>query len=560
MLTIHGLRYRYPGRQEDTLHDLSCTIKKGEMVLLAGRSGCGKSTLLKAVTGILLSEGRGKMEGTIRLNGKEIGQCSPEEIGRQIGIVYQNPDDQLFAMTVRDETAFFLENMGLEEAEIEKRVRRILELVGLGGMEEKSVHALSGGQRQRLALASVLVGEPSLLILDEPISQMNPQGAEAFLNLLKTLNEERGLSILLIEHRVHEAAAYFPRMMIMHEGCIRYDGPTKEVWRTLAAHEEFGLREPQNIRLCRMLDLPDWHVSPEKTAEEILARCRIHIEACGKIQAAEKKILAKGEALSYRYEGAPGPTLKDVSFTLYQGEITALMGYNGAGKSTLLNILGGLAPLQQGRLLLDGKPWKPIAGRVGYLRQETDLMLLADTVREELAWNNERLEETEIQAYLQELDLAEYADDFPLALSKGQRLRLVLGAILARRPGLLLLDEPTAGQDKKSLDAIKEVLKRYTERGGTVLFCTHDTELAAEIADQVLFLAHGSVLAEGPARELLANREWVRRCGLIPARMLDTASLLKIPPCLTAEEVCGYVDAAVVGRCGHGSLGKADCR
>lgn len=255
MLEIRDLTYRYKVRKETTLKGISLMVDDGEMVLLAGRSGCGKSTLIKVITGILRLDNSGEIKGSIVLDGKDILNLSPEEIGLKIGTVYQTPDDQLFAMTVFDEVAFALENQGYTDDVINKEVFDILSKVGLNGMENNGIHTLSGGQRQRLALASVLVTKPKILILDEPVSQLNPQGAHEFLKLLKKLNEENNLTIILIEHRVNELAKYFDRIVVMYDGSIAYDGNIEKVWDSVGYKKNIGLREPQNIRLCRLLNL-----------------------------------------------------------------------------------------------------------------------------------------------------------------------------------------------------------------------------------------------------------------------------------------------------------------
>ncbi|WP_370840963.1 energy-coupling factor ABC transporter ATP-binding protein [Phascolarctobacterium faecium] len=216
-------------------------VAKGEMLLLAGRSGCGKSTLIKAVSGLLNTAGAGELYGKIYLDGNDTAFMKPEEIGILVGTVYQSPDDQLFAMTVADEVGFALENQGIEETIVNEEVSRVLQRVGLKGFEKNSIHTLSGGQRQRLALASVLITKPKLLVLDEPVSQMNPQGVEDFLNLLVSLNREDEITIIVVEHRVNELARYFPRLAVMFDGEFIYDGPTELAWQKIGSCGEIWI-------------------------------------------------------------------------------------------------------------------------------------------------------------------------------------------------------------------------------------------------------------------------------------------------------------------------------
>ncbi|MDO4177926.1 MAG: ATP-binding cassette domain-containing protein [Phascolarctobacterium sp.] len=547
MLKINNFSYRYQSRKEFTLHAINLELASGEMLLLAGRSGCGKSTLIKSISGLTNDGEVGEKLGEIFLDDVKISSLSPEKIGVLVGTVYQSPDDQLFAMTVGDEVGFALENQGYDEAYIKDQVKQTLALVGLAGFEEYSIHKLSGGQRQRLALAAVLITKPSLLILDEPVSQMNPQGVVSFMELLRQLNEREGISILMVEHRVNELHTYFKRLAIMSEGRIIYDGAMEDAWQFLTGKTFLGLREPENVKLCRALNLTKLSSETEAVARSIQNECVLHPFEQNEATACVGQPLAVVKDLTFIYPAATEPTLKNLNFTINEGEILALMGFNGAGKSTLLNLFGGLTKVQKGRLELEGSHIAKALGKVGYLRQEPDLMLLADTVREELAWKNKAFSEANLQEFLQLLHLKEYANDFPLALSKGQRLRVVLGAMLAKSPRLLLLDEPTTGQDEASLHSIKKLLRNYKNNGGSVFICTHDVELASEIADRVLLLNNGEVLALDRTEKILANSDLLVQSGLVGSKLLDVSARLGLKACSTIEEVKKYVSPSTVG-------------
>lgn len=534
---------RYKTRETDTLKGISLSIEEGEMVLLAGRSGCGKSTLIKAMTG-LLGNGEAVMSGDILLCGRDTKTMTPEDIGLMAGTVYQTPDDQLFAMTVADEVGFALENRGESQETVAREVKIALEKTGLSGFEMRSIHALSGGQRQRLALASVLVTHPKLLILDEPVSQMNPAGVRDFLALLRTLNREDGMTILVAEHRVNELAKSFPRLLVMSEGEIAYDGPTEEAWSIIGDSETYGLREPQTVRLGRALGLPVLSSDIDITAAQIKETKQIASEipeiSEETVQKQPDFLVCKN--LRYTYPGAEAETLHDISFTLSRGTITAVMGENGAGKSTLMNVMAGLTEPDSGDILLEGKPLSRRLGSIGYMRQEADLMLLADTVEEELTFHESHVSEAELTDLLETLHLSAYRRDFPLALSKGQRLRTVFGAILARKKQtLFLLDEPTTGQDRDSLAELKRLLQTAAASGRTILMITHDTEMAADIADRILLMEGGRILADGAPHEILSNRALLETSGLTVPPMLALSEKLSISPCVTIGEVMRHV-------------------
>ena len=511
MLIIEDVSYRYKVREDATLKHVCLHVAKGEMLLLAGRSGCGKSTLIKAVSGLLNTAGAGELYGKIYLDGNDTAFMKPEEIGILVGTVYQSPDDQLFAMTVADEVGFALENQGIEETIVNEEVSRVLQRVGLKGFEKNSIHTLSGGQRQRLALASVLITKPKLLVLDEPVSQMNPQGVEDFLNLLVSLNREDEITIIVVEHRVNELARYFPRLAVMFDGEFIYDGPTEMAWEKIGHAEKFGLREPQRIKLCRYLNLTEFADDTKKIIELINNECDIDNKQNFTVrEKRSQECVVKGENIIYRYPGAKSNTLHGLNFEFYKGERIALMGFNGAGKSTLVN--------------------------------------LADSVWEELTWKNTKRSEKYLWDLLNKLKLENNVNDFPLALSKGQRLRVVLGALLAREPKLLLLDEPTTGQDQQSLEEIKNLINDFAENHGCILFCTHDIELASEIADRVIVMADGMIIADGVPEIVLADRVLLKEGGLIVPPLLDVAEALLLPECITVEGVGRYVSKAVVGR------------
>lgn len=548
MLVMEDVSFCYHGRKTPALFHISLTVKPGEMVLLAGRSGCGKSTLIKAATGLLGKEHA--LEGRIFINGRDIRKRSAEEIGLMAGTVYQTPDDQLFAMTVEDEVSFALENRGEPPRRIREAVQWALSLVGLAGFEKRSIHALSGGQRQRLALASVLVTRPGLLILDEPVSQMNPEGVKEFLSLLLRLNKNEGMTILMAEHRVNELASYFPRLCVMDEGRLVYDGEMEKAWTAMEDPGRFGIREPQTVTLGRLLRVKTLSSSVEKTVaaiEEAGIRFAPHVET--KKGGHHAPVVLEAEGIRYSYPEAKENALQDVSLSLQKGTINALMGSNGAGKSTLLNVISGLAAADSGTLLWNGYPLKQNY-TVGYMRQEADLMLLTDSVEEELTWNNPLVSEEEMDVLLKKLHLSGNRHDFPLALSKGQRLRVVFGSLLARRDTrLLLLDEPTTGQDQASLKDMRFLMRYAARTGRTILFCTHDIELTADIADRVFILSKGRIVFSGSPAEALGDEKRLAQGGLAAPPMLEVARRVGIEPCLTAREVKRHVISPAVGGC-----------
>ena len=310
----------------------------------------------------------------------------------------------------------------------------------------------------------------------------------------------------------------------------------------MSERQNVGVREPQNVKLCRALGLQQLTVKPSSIVAMIRQKYQlVDADACVTPKNCLLEVILSAQNLSFTYPGSNAATLKSLYFELYKGEIVGLMGFNGAGKSTLMNLLGGLTKVQQGRVQLGSSSIQNALGRIGYLRQEPDLMLLADTVREELCWKNKAITENELQQLLCKLHLRHYANDFPLALSKGQRLRVVLGAMLAKKPELLLLDEPTTGQDEQSLQEIKQLLLDYKDQGGTVFICTHDVELAAEVTDKIIVLRQGEIIAKEVTSKVLSDTVLLKEGGLTPSSLLEISAALQLPPCTTVKEVQHYV-------------------
>lgn len=553
MIELKNVSFRYFSREEPTLRDISLSVKAGERLVIAGRTGCGKSTLLKLLNGLIPAYSKGDFSGRVKIAGLDTRLCKPEQLGMHVGTVYQSPEDQLFAMTVEDEVSFALENQGYDAAVIRSRVAETLQQVGLAGLETRSIHALSGGQKQRLALASVLVCRPGVLLLDEPLSQLNPQAVGELLELLLRLNQEYGVTLIVVEHRIHELYAFFPRLLLLNQGQIVYDGPTMKYWETVDNNPSYGLREPQCVQVSRDLGIRPVASDCSALSESLTGRYAFNVR-----HPASQAVRSSGQSggitpidimqVGFSYPDSKQQALHDVSFSVAQGEAVAVMGRNGAGKSTLFNLLCGLTVPTRGQISLFGGTVRKNGHRLGFLRQEPDLMLLGQSVWSEVTWGKNRQEDFDrCEQLLTQLEMTEQKNDYPLALSKGQRLRVAFAALLAGSPELLLLDEPTSGQDFQSMLDIRRIIADYRQAGGTVLFCTHDVELAADIADRVLIFDEGRLIADGSPSDVFSRDEILARGGLTLPPMLELSRRLRFPPLLTVREVVDYVHAAAMG-------------
>jgi energy-coupling factor transport system ATP-binding protein len=489
MLRMRGAGYRYPSLEAPSAGPTDLAVEAGELVLLTGPTGCGKSTLLRLAAGLLQRHGRGQVLGTVTVDGDAPHELAPRDRVGRLGFVSQEPSDQIVAGTLGDEIGFGLESVGWPADRIAVRVDELLRQVGLPTDPERSALALSGGQRQKLVVAAALAAGARLLLLDEPISQMDPLSAQELLTLLRRL-ADGGIAVLLVEHRLEAVLPFADRLVVMDEGCVVGDSPADAP--DLALLRDLGLSVPG------MLDLVDrLGGRPVRTGAWSASR------PVRPVARAQGSVVLEGSGLSHRFAGRgrqPSVVALDgVDVSFRAGERIALVGGNGAGKSTLLGLLAGhlSGPVRR-------------VGRVVDVPQDPDLALFCSTVRDELGYGpvEARRDEVEVARRTGEaataLSLAELLDRPPQALSRGQRLRTAVAAALTCRPQALLLDEPTSGQDSDQVGRMMDGLQTALA-DGLLVFATHDLGLALRWATRAVLLHEGRILRDGPPAEVLAG-------------------------------------------------------
>ena len=550
------LSFVYKTRQKPSIDNINLQIDAGDFILCTGPTGCGKSTLLKVLNGLIPHEIGGTLSGNVRVNGIDSLQSSVAELSRTVGLMFQNPDDQIFSTTVADEVGFALENMGMEREMVRLRVAETLSWVGLSGREQGSVHALSGGERQRLALASVLAVRPRILALDEPISQMDPRGAMELLQVLRKLNREMGMTIIVVEHRLHEVMPLCRRVLVMEDGNIVWQGTRQEAFHDPEVFLRLGLRIPQPVHICHGLGL----AADSAEVEDAVRDIRRGYPHCGKAVSGEKAVLSIDPAgagidirgLEFRYDPKGRQILKGIDLSIPRGQFVALMGNNGAGKSTLLHHICGLIRTQTGEVRVHGQVVKGLDHRVGMVMQNPDLMLFNSTVEAEITFgirhgSAQGRGGADWRGLLQQMGLRGMEERFPLALSQGQRVRVAIAALLACQPEIMLLDEPTTGQDLGHIDDIIGLLQEYTAGGGTVIFCTHDTEVAARYAQRAVVMTAGGVVADATPREVFSNEAVLYSAGLRAPAAMKVSRELYGGCALCVEEVVRHVQQTSMG-------------
>lgn len=553
-VVIKNLFFTYGSRKEATLKNINLEIPFGQFVLITGATGCGKSTVLKTLNGIIPHESSGTMEGTVEVMGLDSQTSTISQLAQQVGLVFQSPDEQIFSTVVEDEVAFGVENLGLNRKVMGERITQALEAVKMQAFRHAQTNALSGGQKQRVAVASLQAMQPKILALDEPISQLDPQGAEEVLNILKDLKEQLGITIILVEHRIHEVAHLIDRLIIMEEGQIVLDQPVKEAFSQVEVFQRCGLRLPETVQISHSLGINPPFLNLEEAAcglsnciKEPYVLEEKQEECCNHDHSAKEEIV-RVEGLSFTYQKGKEMTLKNLSLRIEKGEKIALMGNNGAGKSTLLQHLMALFKPTEGMIQVLGQDTKKIdayslAGKVGMVFQNPDLMLFCDTVEKEiefglknLAFSPEVIQERK-RKVLKTMGLEDLKDDFPLALSRGQRLRVAIAAVLALEPQLLILDEPTTGQDKAHLEEMMEQLEAFNQKGGTLIFCTHDVETALRYAERSIIMHQGRILADGCPKQAFSDLNILQTAGLKPPPSLYLSRKLGLPLAFSVEEV-----------------------
>lgn len=481
MIRLRNLSVSYGDIQ--ALDDISLEISKGEFVLVSGPSGCGKSTLAMVIAGLIPHAIEARVDGEIEILGQSTYQQSLPELTQSIGVVFQNPVTQLFHLRVDQEIAFGPRNLGLNEDEVVHRVDWALEATGIEELREAKPSDLSRGQKQRVAIACALAMRPSILVLDEPTASLDVLGMHLVMKTLEDLHKRLGMTIVLVEHRLADVARLARRVILLEAGKIYKDGKARQVLADRRVRDRLGLRRPTTTPLSRWNRL---------------------IEANGHIEHSEPPLVTF-EHVSVGY--GKKPVLKNISCEFYQGEFTALVGQNGAGKSTFGLVAASLLKPWQGKVRFNHQRSRPGLD-VAMLFQNPVDQLFTDSVDEELGFAPRNFNRFDLDQHLQvltEADLMDLRYRRPLSLSVGQQQRTALAACLTLRPKLVILDEPTLGQDWGHLQRMMDYLTSLTHLGTAILLISHDFKLVHHYAHRILLIKDGSIVADGRLRKPSMN-------------------------------------------------------
>ncbi len=475
-ITVKDLSFRYPDAEDKALDNIGFELPEGSFTTLCGASGCGKSTLLRMLKPCLQPHGE--------LSGEILPTLTEERSAREIGFVMQNPEAQICTDRVWHELAFSLESVGEQPELMRRRIAECAEYFGLEDMFERETSSLSGGEKQLLVLASAAALRPSLLLLDEPTSQLDPISARSFFDSVTRLNRDLGITVLIAEHRLEELLPLSDRVIVMDRGRITADCKPSELLRALPKDHPMLSAMPAAMRIFALSGssgMPPVSIREGRQCAAVTDYLRQNKPPARDIIDPDGKPVLTVKELCVSYGKRRPDALKAVSLSICRGEVYALLGGNGSGKSTLLKAIFGIVKPLYGRIMHDK------ALKLAYLPQNPCEILGADTVRGELT----------SAELLAEFGLSELSDRYPLDLSGGEQQRLALAKLLSEHPELLLLDEPTKGMDALSKAEFADLLRRTAGQGTSVLLVTHDVEFAAKCADRCGLLFNGEVVSEG---------------------------------------------------------------
>ena len=508
-LDIENLSFRYQRRDDFALHNLSFKVKPGEVLLIAGASGCGKTTLMRCINGLIPRTYHGELHGDIRVFGKSVADMSMPELSQQVGTILQDPERQIVGSYVLNEVAFGLENLGLPRDEILQRADETLNFLGIAHLRDRETFSTSGGEKQKVALAGVLSMRPRILLLDEPLASLDPMSSHEALQFFRWLADQ-GIAIMIVEHRVEDVLTIHPEnVLYLENGEQLYYGAAEGLLQVVDYHR---LKLPAPIILERSKnELPP-------TFEPLLRTT------------SNQDPLLSFEDVHFRYFSELPEVLHDINFKVYPGDVIAILGHNGAGKTTLVKHALGLLKPTQGKVFLEGKDTRKItvaqaARTVGYVFQSPTQMLFAPTVAEELEFgpHNLRLDPETIKKNvdwaIHTVHLESELQTPPLALSFGQQKRISIAAVLAMRSRILMMDEPTAGQDYWNYLAFMDSILQMPGFDA-ILFITHDVDLAVIYANRILLLYDGAIVADGSPNEVLSDEAQLSRCRVLPTSLL----------------------------------------
>ena len=541
LLEFNNFGFQYNAQSTPTLTGINFTLRRGERVLIAGPSGCGKSTLVHCINGLIPFAYKGEISGSLKIKGRETRDLSLFEISKTVGTVLQDSDAQFVGMTVAEDIAFALENDCVGEPELHDRVKSVAEMVDIDGFLAHAPGELSGGQKQRVSVAGVLVDDVDILIFDEPLANLDPATGKQAIELIDRMQEETGAAVVIVEHRLEDVLhRSVDRIVLMSQGSIVADLPPDELLSG-SFLKECGIREPLYITALKYAGVD---ISESKKPASLMTieldendKARVREWYRNSKPAAGKELteeLLRTQELDFTYESGKVHALRDISVSVRKGEMTAVVGTNGAGKSTFAKVICGLEKETGGTIYYRGNDIKDLtikerAENIGYVMQNPNQMISKIFIYDEVAFGlrSRGVPEEEIKVRVEKvLKICGLwrMRNWPVStISYGQKKRVTIASILVLDPEMIILDEPTAGQDFRHYTEIMEFLSDLNELGITIVMVTHDMHLMLEYADRAIVFSKGKIIADDKCYNILTNREIIREASLKETSLYELA-------------------------------------
>jgi len=541
-ICFKDVSFTYAGADAPALRDLNLSIRTGEIILMTGPAGSGKTTMCSCINGLIPHFHEGILEGNVTIGAYNTRRVRVGGLASIVGMVFQDPESQLVTNSVADEVAFGPENLGIPREKINKRVREALKATRLTGYDEREPHSLSGGEQQACVIAATYSMHPEIYIMDEPLANLDPQGRAQVLELVINVARKYGKTLVIVEHALEEILPFVQRVIILDKGQIVRDGPVEEV---LSAGDIKGVfKRPDIVRLAEEIKLNSFPMKPEQLVQEIHSQYQpkaLQERINRKRSNGGGKEAIRLENVTFCYQEGMN-ALYDVSLTIHEGEFVALMGRNGSGKTTLVSHLIGLLQPDHGTVTVAGKnvadtPTYELAKYVGFCFQNPNHQIVSFNVRDEMTFGMKAHEidpaeyDIRIREALETVKMLDYLDTEIFDLGKGQKQRIAIASVLTLKPKILVIDEPTTGQDPEMTDEIFEIIQELNRSGTTVLVITHKVDYAALFAQRAIVLGRGLLAYDGPISDLLMDE------GLMQANSLELPDITKLAKQLSSYGV-----------------------
>lgn len=554
VVELKNVSYRYPHAEDESLKRVNLTVEKGKFVVLMGRTGAGKTTLSLCLNGLIPQLMQGDLSGEVIVAGKDTSKYRVQELAKQVGLVLQDAESQIVGRTVEEDVAFGPRNFGVPIEEVQIRIKQALERVRLRDFNGRSTDELSGGEKQRLVIAGVLAMEPEIMVLDEPTSELDPEGRVEIYRALDDLCRERERTLLVIEHSSEEILKRADEIIVINQGEIAWQGAPEKLFRNIPLLQEFGIK-PLPVSLLgwdyyqrgwiEIKDIPLDVARAESLIHSLISKQKLQdekdrlakpIEIREAHQRTEEKLtqtqsspLIQVNQLVHQYVSGQ-IALQGINLAIQKGEFVALVGANGAGKTTLAKHFNGLLKPTRGEVIVKGMNTKEydtahLARTIGYVFQNPDHQIFSVSVEKELDFGlknagfDSKEREERIARALELTGLEKFREVHPYTLGKGERQLIAVASVLALTPEILVIDEPTTGLDWIGVQKIMKLLHQLHKEGTTLLMITHDMDIAVEYTERLIVLQKGYVLRDAPTWEALSNFEILRQATILPPQI-----------------------------------------